>query len=40
MPERQNLPNPDYHAHPQTAHEGRDRPDEAEGYPFTLDDEE
>jgi hypothetical protein len=40
MPERQDLPDLDDRAPSPTDFDGRDRPDEAEGYSFVLDDEE
>jgi hypothetical protein len=40
MPERQDLPDFDDRAQPQPATAGADRPGEAEGYSFVLDDEE
>jgi hypothetical protein len=40
MPERQDSPSLDERAQPHTATAGADRPGEAEGYGFVLDDEE
>jgi hypothetical protein len=40
MLERQDAATLDDRAQPQAADAGRDRPDEDEGYPFTLDDDE
>jgi hypothetical protein len=40
MPERQDSPPLDDRVQPQTATAGADRPDEAEGYSFVLDDQE